>query len=128
MTSEDEAFYQDNCHEKYKATCSNTVCKKWLQGASRVQKRLLYYKKIQSESTSSSQLCEEEAAEKTTPKMKIENSDNCKDHLLAAVLSEVIETFHRQLGEMNFFVEILGQTIQPQQTDECKMKMPPLRT
>ena len=29
MASEDEAFYQNICHGKYKTTCSSTVCKKW---------------------------------------------------------------------------------------------------
>ena len=58
---------------------------------------------------------------------ELKNSDNGKDRLLAAVLSEVIETLYRELGEMNFFAEILGQTIQLQQTDECKMKYAPLK-
>ena len=62
MTSEDEGFYQGNFHGKYKATCSSTVCKKVFQGASRVHKRLLHNEKILSESTSSNQVCEEEAA------------------------------------------------------------------
>ena len=53
-------------------------------------------------------------------------SDNGKYSLLTAALSEVIKTLHRQLEEMNFFVEILCQTIQPQQTDEYKMKYAPL--
>jgi hypothetical protein len=29
MTEEDEKFYEDNCHGKYVATCTNTVPEKW---------------------------------------------------------------------------------------------------
>ena len=98
MTSDDEAFYQGNCHGKYKATCSSTVCKKLLRCASRVQKRFLYFEKIQSESTSSSQVCEEEAAKMLSDDDIAEEDDDSKDEDIRMEISLSPQPLHQILG------------------------------